>query len=51
MFVYPVRSGVPLPEAFDLYAEVPAPEELMPLPGGSTAPPSTAGSRAGRGWC
>ncbi len=32
MFVYPVRSGVPLPDAFDLYARVPAPEELMPLP-------------------
>jgi len=32
MFVYPVRSGVPLPEAFDLYARVPTPDELMPLP-------------------
>jgi thiamine transport system substrate-binding protein len=32
MFVYPVRISVPLPEAFDLYAGVPAPEELMPLP-------------------
>ena len=32
MFVYPVRSGVPLPEAFDRYARVPAAAELMPLP-------------------
>jgi thiamine transport system substrate-binding protein len=32
MFVYPVRAGTPLPEAFDLYAEVPGPAELMPLP-------------------
>jgi len=32
MFVYPVRSGTPLPEAFERYAEVPAPDELMPLP-------------------
>ncbi len=32
MFVYPVRSGVPLPEPFELYARVPAPAELMPLP-------------------
>jgi thiamine transport system substrate-binding protein len=32
MFVYPVRVGTPLPEEFDLYAEVPGPAELMPLP-------------------
>jgi thiamine transport system substrate-binding protein len=32
MFVYPVRSGTPLPEAFDRFARVPAPAELMPLP-------------------
>jgi len=32
MFVYPVRGGTPLPEAFETYARVPAPEELMPLP-------------------
>ncbi len=32
MFVYPVRSGTPLPDAFVRYAEVPAPDELMPLP-------------------
>jgi thiamine transport system substrate-binding protein len=32
MFVYPVRAGTPLPEAFGLYAEVPRPAELMPLP-------------------
>jgi thiamine transport system substrate-binding protein len=32
MFVYPVRTGVALPEAFDRYAEVPRAEELMPLP-------------------
>jgi thiamine transport system substrate-binding protein len=32
MFVYPVRTGTPLPEEFDLYAEVPGPTELMPLP-------------------
>jgi thiamine transport system substrate-binding protein len=32
MFVYPVRVDVPLPEAFDRYAEVPEPFELMPLP-------------------
>ncbi|MDF1522272.1 MAG: thiamine ABC transporter substrate-binding protein [Trueperaceae bacterium] len=32
MFVYPVRTGVALPETFDRYAEVPRAEELMPLP-------------------
>ena len=32
MFVYPVREGVALPEAFERYAEVPTDEELMPLP-------------------
>ncbi len=32
MFVYPVREGVALPEAFDRYAEVPRAFELMPLP-------------------
>jgi thiamine transport system substrate-binding protein len=32
MFVYPVRTGVPLPPEFDLYAEVPTAEELLPLP-------------------
>lgn len=32
MFVYPVRAGVALPEAFERYAEVPDPTELMPLP-------------------
>lgn len=32
MFVYPVRSGTPLPEAFERYAEVPGPDELLPLP-------------------
>lgn len=37
MFVYPVRLGTPLPEAFERYAEVPAAEELMPLPEDLTA--------------
>jgi thiamine transport system substrate-binding protein len=32
MFVYPVRTGTPLPEEFDLFAEVPGPAELLPLP-------------------
>jgi len=32
MFVYPVRPGVPLPEAFDRHAPVPGPDELLPLP-------------------
>jgi thiamine transport system substrate-binding protein len=32
MFVYPVRSGTPLPEAFERYAELPEAHELMPLP-------------------
>ena len=32
MFVYPVRAGVALPEAFVRYAELPSDEELMPLP-------------------
>ncbi len=32
MFVYPVREGVALPEAFEQYAEVPTAEELLPLP-------------------
>lgn len=32
MFVYPVRAGVALPEAFEAYAEVPAADELLPLP-------------------
>jgi thiamine transport system substrate-binding protein len=32
MFVYPVRRGVALPEAFERYAEVPQADELMPLP-------------------
>ena len=32
MFVYPVRAGVALPEVFERYAEVPTPEELLPLP-------------------
>ncbi|MFN2322439.1 MAG: thiamine ABC transporter substrate binding subunit [Trueperaceae bacterium] len=32
MFVYPVRAGVALPEAFERYADVPGTEELMPLP-------------------
>ena len=34
MFVYPVRAGVALPDAFERYAEVPADDELMPLPTG-----------------
>ena len=32
MFVYPVRTGIPLPSVFERFAEVPAPEELAPLP-------------------
>jgi thiamine transport system substrate-binding protein len=32
MFVYPVRAGTPLPEAFDLFAPEPAAASLMPLP-------------------
>lgn len=32
MFVYPVRLGTPLPDAFAAYARVPEPDELMPLP-------------------
>jgi thiamine transport system substrate-binding protein len=32
MFVYPVRGGIPLPEAFDRYAEVPRGDEIAPLP-------------------
>jgi thiamine transport system substrate-binding protein len=32
MFVYPVREGTPLPEAFDEHAEVPRGDELAPLP-------------------
>lgn len=32
MFVYPARSGVPLPAEFDLYAELPAPGQAASLP-------------------
>lgn len=32
MFVYPVRSDVPLPAVFERFAEVPSSEELAPLP-------------------
>lgn len=32
MFVYPVRSDVPLPTVFERFAEVPSDEELAPLP-------------------
>jgi thiamine transport system substrate-binding protein len=32
MFVYPVRSDVPLPREFDDHAEVPRGDELAPLP-------------------
>ena len=34
MFVYPVRAGTPLPDAFDRYAAVPGGDELLPLPAG-----------------
>ena len=33
MFVYPVRAGVALPDAFARYAELPTDDQLMPLPG------------------
>lgn len=32
MFVYPVREGTPLPEAFERHAEVPRGDEIAPLP-------------------
>jgi thiamine transport system substrate-binding protein len=32
MFVYPVRDGTPLPPVFEVFAEVPAADELAPLP-------------------
>jgi thiamine transport system substrate-binding protein len=32
MFVYPVRAGTPLPSEFHDFAEVPAPDEVAPLP-------------------
>ncbi len=32
MFVYPVREGVPLPNVFEAFAEVPGPDEIAPLP-------------------
>jgi thiamine transport system substrate-binding protein len=32
MFVYPVREGTPLPDAFDRFAEVPRGQEIAPLP-------------------
>jgi thiamine transport system substrate-binding protein len=38
MFVYPVRTGTPLPEEFDLFAEVPGPAELLPLPANLDGP-------------
>jgi thiamine transport system substrate-binding protein len=32
MFVYPVRAGTPLPDAFGRYAEVPRGDEIAPYP-------------------